>query len=104
MKATFLLDFSQITIPTKIPGSLISPRDVGALNLNRLSLHGLWQCGRGIFFVNLWLELTTMRMVDKCKLPSANAMPAAFSKCAGCHNFMLSVIASANNSGYEERS
>lgn len=52
MKATFLLAFSQIIISTKIPGSLISPRNVGALQLNRPILQGLWQCGRGIFFVN----------------------------------------------------
>lgn len=51
MKATFLLAFSQITISTKIPGSLISPRDVGALQLNRPPLHGLWQCVRGEYFL-----------------------------------------------------
>lgn len=42
MKATFLLAFSQITISTKIPGSLISPKDVGVLQLNR-PMNGLWQ-------------------------------------------------------------
>lgn len=51
MKATFLLAFSQITISTKIPGSVISPRDVGALNLNSPTLHGLWQCGRGEYLL-----------------------------------------------------
>lgn len=51
MKATFLLAFSQITISTKIPDSLISPRDVGALSLKRPTLHGLWQCGRGEYFL-----------------------------------------------------
>lgn len=102
MKATFLLAFSQITISTKIPGSLISPKDVGVLQLNR-PMNGLWQYAGDEWFLCV-LEVTSMRMVDKCKLPVADSMPAVFSKCAGCHNFMFSVIALANNSGYEERS
>lgn len=51
MKATFLLASSQITISTKIPGSFLSPRDLGAHQLVTLTLHGLWQCGRGEYFL-----------------------------------------------------
>lgn len=42
---------SHITISTKILGSLISPRDLRAHQLDRLILHVLWQCGRAENFL-----------------------------------------------------
>lgn len=76
-------------------GHLVSkdPRCMGCGSVEEVS----------IFFVYLWLEVTAMRMADKCKLPTAGAMSAIFFQCAGCHNFMVSVVVSANNSGYEKR-
>lgn len=89
----------------KIPGSLIIPRDVGALQLNRRTLHGLRHCERGEYFLcDSLVRSYNYENGGQMQTTNSDAMPAVFSQCAGCHNFMVSVTVSANKLGYEQRS
>lgn len=70
---------SQITISTKIPGLLVSPRDLGPHQLDRPALHGLWQCGSGEYFLSESLiKVANMRMVEKYTLPTSDAICLSF--------------------------